>query len=182
MRRFANRTAITAPLGLLLCTVAVQGQQPGKLLVRGAGLQTVTFTAADFEKLPRLSVEVHNSHSGQTERYEGVRLSELLEKAGVPLGDKLKGSALATYVVARAADGYAVVYSVAELDPAMNGNEIIVADAMNGKPLSQRQGPFEVIVPTDKRPARWIRMVDEFEVQGATPSPGASHPWDTGCR
>lgn len=96
MRRFTNRTAITATLGLLLCTVTVHGQQPGKLLVRGAGLQTITFTAADVEKLPRLSVEVHNSHSGQTERYDGVRLSELLPKAGVPLGDKLKGSALTT--------------------------------------------------------------------------------------
>ena len=80
------------------------------------------------------------------------------------LGEKLRGQALGTYIVARASDGYAVVYSLAEADPAMTDNQIMVADSMNGKALALKQGPFRVVVPGDKRPERWVRMVSEFEV------------------
>jgi hypothetical protein len=40
--------------------------------------------------------------------------------------------------VAHTSDGYGVVYSIAELDPAMNDNQIIVADTMNGKALEPK--------------------------------------------
>lgn len=76
---------------------------------------------------------------------------------------------------ARASDGYGVVYSLAELDPAMNDNQIIVADTMNGKALQPNQGPFKVVVPGDKLPARWIRMVNAFEAANAL-NPSGSLP------
>ena len=41
----------------------------------------------------------------------------VLVRAGAPVGKNLRGNALATYVVAKAHDGYQVVYSLAELDP-----------------------------------------------------------------
>lgn len=66
---------------------------------------------------------------------------------------------MAIYVLAQASDWYAVVYSVAELEPAMTDNRIMVAHKMNGKPLDPKGGPFKVVVPGDKRPARWIRML-----------------------
>jgi hypothetical protein len=43
--------------------------------------------------------------------YEGVLLEELLRRAGAPQGEKLRGPAMATYVVAEADDGYRVVHS-----------------------------------------------------------------------
>ena len=110
-------------------------------------------TAADLAKMPRLAVDVREPHTAEMQHYEGVRLSDLLLKAGVPLGQNLRGQALGTCVVARASDGYAVVYSLAELDPAMTDNQIIVADKMNGKALAPKQGPFRVVVPGDKRRA-----------------------------
>ena len=109
------------------------------------------------------------------QHYQGVRLSDLLSKAGVPLGEKLRGRALATYVVAKASDGYAVVYSIAELDPAMTDNQVIVADTMNGKHLDAKEGPFKIVVPGDKRPARWIRMLTTLRVESAV-SPSESLP------
>jgi hypothetical protein len=45
----------------------------------------------------------------------------------VTLGEKRRGKELATYVVASATDGYQVVFSLAELDPAFIANDIIVA-------------------------------------------------------
>ena len=91
------------------------------------------------------------------------------------MGEKLHGQGLATYVVARAADGYAVVYSIAEIDPAMSDNQIIVAEMMNGKALEPKQGPFKVVVPVDKRPARWLKMLIALEVDNAV-SPSGSSP------
>jgi hypothetical protein len=154
----------------------LNAQQPTKLRISGAGVNPAEFTAADLSHLPRLSVKVQNSHTKQVEEYSGVRVSDLLAKAGAPLGERLHGHALATYVVARASDGYTVVYSLAELDPALNGNEVIVADTMDGKPLDSKQGPFQVIVPSDKKATRWIRMLSELEVMNAAGTPGASKP------
>ena len=125
--------------------------------------------------MPRLSVDVQEPHHGEMQHYEGVRLSDLLAKVGLPLGDKLRGRAMAMYVLAEASDGYAVVYSVAELDPAMTGNRMIVADRMNGKPLEAKEGPFKIVVPGDKRPARWIRMLTALQVESAI-SPSGSSP------
>jgi len=38
---------------------------------------------------------------------------------------------MATYVLAEAADGYSVLYSLAELDSDFQDSEVIVADTMN---------------------------------------------------
>jgi DMSO/TMAO reductase YedYZ molybdopterin-dependent catalytic subunit len=125
--------------------------------------------------MPRLSLDLQESHYGEMQHYEGVRLSDLLAKAGVALGDKLRGRGMTVYVLAQASDGYAVVYSVAELDPAMTDNRTIVADRMNGKPLDPKEGPLKIVVPGDKRPARWIRMLTALQVENAV-SPSGSSP------
>ena len=164
-----------ALLSVLLLTCVCAAQGPAGLRISGAGMRTIEVTSADLHKMTRLSVDIHEVHSGAARHYEGVRLSDLLAKAGAPLGENLKGKTLATYVMARARDGYAVVYSLAELDPVMNDNQIIVADSMDGKPLDLQQGPFRVIVPGEKRPARWIRMVTSFELSNPL-SPSESSP------
>jgi hypothetical protein len=96
--------------------------------------------------------------------YEGVLVGELLKRAGSTLGGDLRGNAVATYVVASAADGYQVVFSLAELDPAMTVSEIIVADTIDGKPLFAYQGPLRIVAPRDARPARSIRMLQRLDV------------------
>jgi len=57
-----------------------------------------------------------------------------------------------------------VVFSLGELDPALTGSEIIVADRADGKPLVAPQGPLRIVVPNDTRPARSIRMLERLEV------------------
>jgi hypothetical protein len=161
MRISCCRTLATI---ILFFVCQCRSQQPSKLRISGVGIQPLEINATELVKMPRVKLEVKDPHTGDTKWYEGVRLSDLLAKAGAPLGDKLRGSALATYVIARAVDGYTVVYSLAEVDPAMNGNQIIVADSVEGKPLDHHDGPFRVIVPGEKRAARWIRMVNAFEL------------------
>lgn len=168
----------TSPLlAFFLLTLArfLLAQEPSALEIEGAGITTIKMSLQDLSRMPRVKLDVREPHKGEMQHYEGVRVSDLLVKAGVPLGEKLRGRALATYVVAKASDGYTVVYSVAELDPAMTDNQVIVADTMNGKPLEPKEGPLKIVVPVDKRPARWIRMLTALQIENAV-NPSESSP------
>ena len=71
---------------------------------------------------------------------------------------------MALYVVVEAADGYRAVFALAELDPAFTDRVILLADRRDGKPLSTREGPFQIIVPGEKKHARWVRQVIRLKV------------------
>ena len=66
--------------------------------------------------------------------------------------------------MASASDGYQVLFSLGELDPALTSNDIIVADTIDGKPLLAHQGPLRIVAPKDSRAARSIRMLQKLEV------------------
>jgi hypothetical protein len=93
-----------------------------------------------------------------------VPVSEILKKAGVPLGKELKGPNMALGVVARAPDGYRVLFALTEFDGAFSNRTILLADRRDGKQLDSREGPLRFVVPGDKRHARWIRGVTTLEV------------------
>jgi hypothetical protein len=71
------------------------------------------------------------------------------------------------YVMAEAADGYRVVFSLAEMDPGIGSAEVLVADTLDGKPLAEGQGPFRLVVPGDRRAARWLRALKSIRVTRA---------------
>ena len=123
----------------------------------------MTLTPADLRALPRTTLKV-TDEDGRTLTYEGVLVGELLTRAGAPIGKELRGNALATYVVASARDGYQVVFSLGELDPAMTAGEIMVADTVDGKPLFDYQGPLRLVAPRDKRGARSVRLLERMEI------------------
>lgn len=122
-------------------------------------------TKEQLKGMTRKTVTVHNPHSNADETYEGVVLADLLAKYGAPLGKELRGAALANYVVATGADGYRVVYSLAEVDPSFHPGDVIVADTMDGKPLDARTGPFRLVATEDKRPARGVRNLVSVEMK-----------------
>ena len=132
------------------------------LSVQGDVSTPLTLSPDQLKQLPRTTVSVQDE--GRTVKYEGVLVGELLKRAGAPLGGELRGNAVATYVTASASDGYQVVFSLAELDPAFTGSEIIVADTIDGKPLFAYQGSFRIIAPKDTRAARSIRMLERLQV------------------
>lgn len=57
-----------------------------------------------------------------------------------------------------------VIFSMAELDSDFADSDAIVADALDGGALSPNEGPFKLVVPHDKRPARWVRMLQSLTV------------------
>ena len=150
-------------LGLLLSVGVLAAQDsPSSIQITGAVKQPLTLTADDLAKMPRASVKT--SSNGMETAYEGVWLHDVLKRAGVPQGAALRGKALASYVIAEAQDGYQVVFSLGELDPAFIDNEILLADTANGKALFGAQGRFRLVVPKDKPGARSVRMLTKLEV------------------
>jgi hypothetical protein len=93
-----------------------------------------------------------------------VPLRDLLKEAGVPAGENLRGKAMSTCIVVSASDGYQVAFSWAELDESIGNLQVLIADSEDGKPLAEGTGPLRLIVPSDKRPARWVRMVKAIRV------------------
>ncbi len=131
------------------------------------------FQELDWKQLKHTSLSATNAHENKAATYSGVPLRDLLKDAGVPSGEGLRGKALAIYVVISAADGYQVTFSLGELDESIGNLTVLVADSEDGKPLGQTAGPLRLVVPSDKRPARWVRMVKSIRVVA---SPSATSP------
>jgi DMSO/TMAO reductase YedYZ molybdopterin-dependent catalytic subunit len=121
-----------------------------------------TLDAAALAKLPHVNVQA--SAHGVSGTWSGVSLNTLLAAGGAPLGEALRGKNMSLYVRISGADGYHVVYALAELDPQFRSEPVILVDRHDGKPLDDKEGPFRVIAPTDLRPARWVRQVVKIEL------------------
>jgi hypothetical protein len=127
----------------------------------GDGKPTV-LTRADIAALPH--VKVSTSASGAAATFEGVALEAVLEKAGVEFGASLKGKRLGSYLLVEAADGYRVVIALPELDPAFTDKQVVLAFLKDGKPLDEKEGPYRIVMPDEKRMARWVRQVTTLKI------------------
>lgn len=148
----------------LLCSSIIAAAQ---LTVEVEGGIQKVIPAQDFTKMPHQKLTVTNPHTKNQETYEGVPLRTLLDEVGVASGEKIHGAELRTYILVAAKDNYAVVLALAEIDPSLQKNQIIVADKLDGKLLDEKHGPLQLIVPEDERPARWIRMMTKVTVRRA---------------
>jgi DMSO/TMAO reductase YedYZ molybdopterin-dependent catalytic subunit len=133
------------------------------LKVTGDVQTPLSLAPDELKAMPRIHVEAKDD-KGRVVQYDGVLVGEILKRAGATIGTEMRGAGIATYVVASATDGYQVVFSLAELDPAFTGSEILVADTLDGKPLVANQGPLRIVAPKDARAARWVRMLDRLDV------------------
>ena len=85
----------------------------------------------------------------------------------MPLGKDLRGERMLTYLVVEAVDGYRVVFALPEIDPAFPDRTILLVDRRDQQPLSSHEGPLRIIVPSEKRQARWVRQVTAFTIRRA---------------
>lgn len=133
------------------------------LTVSGEVEKPLTISLADFEKFP--SIEVKGKDKDEKEHtFKGTLLVNILKEAGVTLGSALRGKNLMKYVLVSAPDGYHVVFALPELDPEFSAESIIVATTVDGKPLPKDEGPFRIVVPKDKKQARWVRQATAIKV------------------
>lgn len=155
------------PLLSLAASLSWAAPAPSITVTADPAKAPVVLTAADLAPLKRMTVSAQEH--GKKGSFEGWALGDVLERAGWKRGDDLRGPALARYVLASAPDGYRVVFTVTELDPAFGDKVVLLADRRDGAPLGPSEGPFRVVVPGEKRPARWIRGVSSFQVLDAAP-------------
>jgi DMSO/TMAO reductase YedYZ molybdopterin-dependent catalytic subunit len=165
------RTTLVSRIFLVacLCVGLVYGQAaapqtpPATLTISGDIPSQLVLKAEDLAKMPRETSSIPEQDGTEIE-YEGVPLREILKRAGAPMEKELRGNALASYVLAKARDGYQVVFTLAEVAPEFANEPILVADKRDGKPLFGYQGPFRLVCPNDKAGARSVRMLESLEL------------------
>jgi hypothetical protein len=118
---------------------------------------------AELEALARVKVTASEHSSGPVD-FEGVTLGSVLEKAGVPFGESIKGKRLTECLLVEAADGYRVVIALPELDPAFTDKQTVLGFLKGGKPLDEKEGPYRIVIPDQKRMARWVRQVTTLRI------------------
>lgn len=147
---------------LLICLLLSAGVgQCQQLTIQTEGGKQTVLVRSDIESLPHVTVMMHDS---DTTNYEGVALNAVLEKAGVLFGESLRGKRMASCLVVEAADGYRVVIALPELDPGFTEKRIVLAFLRDGKPLDQKEGPYRMVIPDEKRMARWVRQVTTLKI------------------
>ncbi|MGB8010897.1 MAG: molybdopterin-dependent oxidoreductase [Terriglobales bacterium] len=159
-----NRLFVSA----VLFAIALQAVPawPQQLTVQAESGKQVVLTRADIEALPR--VKVATGAAGVSATFEGVPLKAVLEKAGVEFGENMKGSMkgkrMASCLLVEAADGYRVVIALPEIDPGFTDKQVILAFLKDGKRLDDKEGPYRIVIPDEKRMARWVRQVTTLKI------------------
>jgi hypothetical protein len=95
-------------------------------------------------------------------RYEGVALADALRELGYGL-DPTAGFVLS------ARDGYRVLLSNGEIFSAAGGGEVLLADTLNGTPLTD-SGRFQLVPVADLAADRWLKGVATLHPVRAAPA------------
>ncbi len=147
------------------CLLA-QAASSQQIKVTGEVTKPLTLSAADLAAMPR-STAIAKDKQGVAHTFSGVALADIFAQAGVTTGRQLRGENLAKYVLITCADNYQIVFSLAELDSSFTDRVVILADQMEGKPLPQGVGPFRIVVPGEKKPARNCFQVTSIAIKFA---------------
>lgn len=146
---------------------SVSAQDNGAVIkVSGEVIKPLALSAGDIAKMKRTTATMKD-RDGKEHTYAGVAIQGILEQAGVTTGSQLRGGNLTKYLLVKCADGYQVVFSLAELDSSFTDRVVILANEMDGRPLPPAKGTFRLVVPGEKKPARSSFQVTEFVVKYA---------------
>ena len=134
------------------------------LVVDGAVEHDLRLSFADLARFPRHSLRA-TDELGKESLFEGVLVAEILKSAGVKFGKELRGKRLADYLLVETADSYRVVFALPELDPTFKGAFVLLADSRDSGPLGETDGQLRLIIPFEKRYARWVRHLVALHVK-----------------
>lgn len=130
----------------------------GSVHIAGAVDTPMTYDRASLAGLPQSTIETA-IHGGEAQRWEGVPLRVLLDRAGVPAGGDIRGPHMRKVVVVEAGDGYSALFSLAELDDAFTDRVALLAYRVDGSALPAAEGPLRIVASGEKRGARQVRQV-----------------------
>ncbi|MGC4047702.1 MAG: hypothetical protein QM758_28245 [Armatimonas sp.] len=101
---------------------------------------------------------------GERRNASAVPLLSLIQAARPKLNPRAKNHLLAFSVFVRANDGYTMSFSLGEMSPTEGKRAVWVAFERSGKPILGDDGPVEILVPDDSRPARFVHGVSRIIV------------------
>lgn len=116
-------------------------------------------TLQELQRLPNTSVQVSfvTGHGPEAGTFTGALLWRILSDA-VPIDGPGKNARLRHTIAVTGRDGYSVALSLGELDPDLEGNEVILAYLKDGNQLNAPDG-IRLIVPNDRHGGRAVRDV-----------------------
>ncbi len=128
------------------------------LSITGSVAHPRTLTLEELRALPSVNVEItQGTYKGI---FEGPLLWSLLE-AAAPIDEVGPKTRWLHGIIAKGGDGYGVLVAVGEVSPELEGKQVIVAYAQNGKPLPA----LMLIVPGDKAGRRFVLDLAVIEVR-----------------
>jgi hypothetical protein len=140
----------------------------GKVAISINSQPPKVYGSAEIQALPRTAIVV-KGEGGRSRKFAGVALYDLLASAGMELGGDQRPAALTTYLWVEGSDGYRVLFSGAEVHRYIGAGEVLLADSEDGQAISNSQGPYRLVVASDKVHARWMKQVRALYVIQAAP-------------
>jgi DMSO/TMAO reductase YedYZ molybdopterin-dependent catalytic subunit len=131
------------------------------LNVDGDVASPLTLSRIEFAKLPHITVRARD-HDGKMHVFTGVNAAIVLQRAGAPLGEKLRGAEAREFVAAQGSDKYLAAFAF----PEFTGQVILIADGEDGAPIANA-GPLRLVVPGDATRSRWVRNLVDLRVESA---------------
>jgi ABC-type tungstate transport system permease subunit len=121
-------------------------------------------SADDWGKFSRHEMTVKDK-SGKPTTYGGVLATDVLQSAGLDVGNHAMNRANARLIVrVEAADGFVAVLSVCEIDNQAPEHAFLLADRRDGEPLNEMEGPLRLVCPGDATAVRSVRQVRSLTI------------------
>jgi hypothetical protein len=143
------------------------------VFVRGIGGTSSALSVADLVKLPQQTVKT--TDHGIPVTFQGVLLADVLSKVATPtdevqivtgtFGVWCHPTAASYDVLVQGKDGNRAVFDWAELDPRFTDRAVYLVTERDGKPLPDKDGPFQLVAPGGK--TRWVRQVFALTIRRA---------------
>lgn len=128
--------------------ISVTGKDGGVTAMRG------------IEKLARISQAAKQAGDGKgfhgLKEYGGVSLADALAACDAKID-------IHSALILSAPDGYRSLISGGELLLSPAGRRIMIADTLDGKPIS-KLGKYHIVLPDDLSADRWVKAVDKIEI------------------
>ena len=164
---------VRAPIALAALLAGAHALAAGpstSVVVSGAVDHPTSYTAATLNALPQVT-QTDTFASGttpQTHTYTGPTIWNAINATGIQTAPGVKNDILDRYVLATGTDGYRVVYSLGELDPAFGNRADLVAtqETISGKtaPLAG-DGFARSTAPGDVKGGRYVANLASLDVR-----------------
>jgi hypothetical protein len=116
----------------------------------------------DLKKLPQITVTISQAtdHGPANATFTGALLWTVIDNAGWINGPE-KNTYLRHTILVTGKDGYAAALSEGEIDPKLEGKQVILAVSKDGAPLERPR----LVVPGDVHASRSVQDVTAIEIR-----------------